>query len=377
MSTCLLTVQPSRRNSGSSRAPAASSRSSSLRCCSPAAPWIRSASAASSAAATPSGRLLDQEVVRVPSPRQPLVEQRRAVGEGLFPRASVICEREEPERALELSHRAQLPLEERALGAAESTASIVLEQLERAGLVERLVQVAALGRLDARRAAVLARAAGEQLRRVARPSPRRRRSRARRSRRRRSGRRRRRPSAGRSGSGRWSRARRCPSGRTSPTAAGSRSSRARPRAAFRAGAASGPTRRAASASGRYQTASVSKVVSGRSSGDEVDRLAAADRPPLVGDHLLGHRDPPERQLEPQPLLGSERLVDLRVRLLLRLRVPVARERLDERGARRRGRARAPGRSRPGGGRSRPGGRSSRPARARRGRASSRCRRRRP
>src|SRR5688500_17117623 len=58
----------------------------------------------------------------------------------------------------------------RRTGGAGIDSEHAFEELERAGLVQRLVQVPALRRLDARGAAVLARAAGEQLRGVADPA---------------------------------------------------------------------------------------------------------------------------------------------------------------------------------------------------------------
>ena len=54
---------------------------------------------------------------------------------------------------------------------------------------------------------------------------------------------------------------------------------------------------------------------------------------LVRDHLLGDRDAAERELQAEPPLDAQRLLDRRLRLLLRLRVPVAVERLDERAPR--------------------------------------------
>src|SRR5437667_4926905 len=65
--------------------------------------------------------------------------------------------------------------------------------------------------------------------------------------------------------------------------------------------------------------------------DGLDRLAAAGLA-LVGDDLLGDRDAAEGELEPEAALRAERLLDRRGRLLLRLRVPVAAERLDDRSA---------------------------------------------
>ena len=85
-------------------------------------------------------------------------------------------------------------------------------------------------------------------------------------------------------------------------------------------------------SGRYQTASVSNVVSGMSQGDEVERRLVADRLLLVGDDLLGDADAAEEDLHAEPALDDLGLLDRGHRLLLRLRVVVARERLDERGS---------------------------------------------
>ena len=65
----------------------------------------------------------------------------------------------------------------------------------------------------------------------------------------------------------------------------------------------------------------------------LEHVAVADRPPLVGDDLLGDRDAAEVQVEAEPPLDAQRLLDRGLRLLLRLRVPVDRGRLDDRRAR--------------------------------------------
>src|SRR6266436_6966105 len=67
--------------------------------------------------------------------------------------------------------------------------------------------------------------------------------------------------------------------------------------------------------------------------DEIERGLIVDRLLLIRDHLLADDDAAEGQLETEPPLRSLRLVDRGHRLLLRLRVVVARERVDERGAR--------------------------------------------
>src|SRR3954470_21979440 len=64
--------------------------------------------------------------------------------------------------------------------------------------------------------------------------------------------------------------------------------------------------------------------------DGVERRAVRDRLLLVRDDLLRDRHPAEGELEPESPLDAKRLLDRRLRLLLRLRVPVALERLDER-----------------------------------------------
>ena len=122
--------------------------------------------------------------------------------------------------------------------------------------------------------------------------------------------------------------------------------------------------RAARAPGTYQTASVSNVVSGRSSATRSSVELVADRLPLVADDLLGDADAAEGELEAEPPLGAQRLLDRRHRLLLRLRVVVAARTARRARCARRGRARRRGSSRRGGGRSRPRGPSSTRARAR-------------
>ena len=62
----------------------------------------------------------------------------------------------------------------------------------------------------------------------------------------------------------------------------------------------------------------------------LERRAVARRPLLVRDDVLGHGNTPERELDAAPALDAKALLDRRLRVLLRLRVPVARERLDER-----------------------------------------------
>jgi hypothetical protein len=65
--------------------------------------------------------------------------------------------------------------------------------------------------------------------------------------------------------------------------------------------------------------------------DQVDHRVVRERLALVGDHLLGHRDVAECKLghaAERPLLGDR--LDEHHRLLLRLRVPVAIELLDQR-----------------------------------------------
>src|SRR5439155_25339787 len=64
----------------------------------------------------------------------------------------------------------------------------------------------------------------------------------------------------------------------------------------------------------------------------LERRLVADSLLLVRDDLLGDGDAAEGELEAEPALGAQRLLDLRRRLLLRLRVPVAGERVDDGGA---------------------------------------------
>src|SRR5215216_6489730 len=60
--------------------------------------------------------------------------------------------------------------------------------------------------------------------------------------------------------------------------------------------------------------------------DEIERRAVADGLALIGDDLLGDGDGSEGELEPKSPLRPVWAVDRRRRLLLRLRVPVARVR---------------------------------------------------
>ena len=122
--------------------------------------------------------------------------------------------------------------------------------------------------------------------------------------------------------------------------------------------------------GRTRPPRSRSVVSGRSSGTVSSVSPSADRLALVGDDLLGHRDAAEVELEPEPPLAAQRLLDRRLGLLLRLRVPVDGGRRDDAPRAPRGRASGRGTARRGGGRRRPRGRSSRRASARRARAPS-------
>ncbi len=110
-------------------------------------------------------------------------------------------------------------------------------------------------------------------------------------------------------------------------------------------------------------------------GDDVDRRAVADRLPRVADHLLGHRDAPEVELDAEPPIGAERLLDRRLRLLLRLRIPVDAGRSRRPRPDPRARATRRGTAHQGGGRRRPRGPSSRRGPARPDREASPCRRR--
>ena len=83
-------------------------------------------------------------------------------------------------------------------------------------------------------------------------------------------------------------------------------------------------------SGTNQTASVSNVVSGRSSAHEIEGRLVADRLLLVGDHLLGDAHRSEQSSRPSRSSLACAALDRGHRLLLRLRVVVAAERLDER-----------------------------------------------
>ena len=147
--------------------------------------------------------------------------------------------------------------------------------------------------------------------------------------------------AARSAGGRSSTGRRCPSGRTSPAAAAPRSARARRRAASRAGRSSGKLARAGRRRSSYQSACVVNVVSaaGRAPGGRSPRgragACAGRRAPARSPSRV-----PKRQRHAERLAAVEQPLDLGVGLVLGLRVPVAVEGLDERAARRRGRARA-------------------------------------
>ena len=115
---------------------------------------------------------------------------------------------------------------------------------------------------------------------------------------------------------------------------------------------------------------------GRAGRSRASRLLA-DRLALVGDDLLGDRD--ARRTRARGRSGARRAAGSTiavVRLLLHLRVPVAAERLDERGARGVVELARRGTTRRGGGRPRPRARSSTRARARRSRARRRSPRRR-
>ena len=64
--------------------------------------------------------------------------------------------------------------------------------------------------------------------------------------------------------------------------------------------------------------------------DHVHRLLGRDAPALVADDLLGDLDGAEAEVEAETPLATALLEDLRLRLLLRHCVPVARERRHER-----------------------------------------------
>src|SRR5205814_7438309 len=72
---------------------------------------------------------------------------------------------------------------------------------------------------------------------------------------------------------------------------------------------------------------------GHEQGDEVDLRSVSRRLALVTDDLLGDRDAAEEELETEAVLAAKYFLDRRLRLLLRLRVPVATEGLDERRSR--------------------------------------------
>ena len=69
---------------------------------------------------------------------------------------------------------------------------------------------------------------------------------------------------------------------------------------------------------------------GQLEGDDVDRLLLGDRDPLEGDHLLGHRDLAEVELDPGDLALLADPFDVDLGLLFRPRVPVAVEAGDDR-----------------------------------------------
>ena len=166
-----------------------------------------------------------------------------------------------------------------------------VEHPHRAGLVQRVVAVAALGRLHARRAAALALAAGHRGPGRLSASGAAPRTRARRSRRRRGARRRRRSSPSRCPGAARSRARRGPSGRRWPAAAGCRSRRARRRAASRAAPASSTSARCDRPLVEGQPHRAGAQLPGRQVQRELGQhLAGAQPAPLVGHHLVGHVD---------------------------------------------------------------------------------------
>ena len=153
-----------------------------------------------------------------------------------------------------------------------------VQHADRAGLVQRVVAVAALGRLDAGGAAALALAAGDGGPGGLQPLAAARRTRARRSRRRRGGRRRRRSSRSRCpGAARWT-GRRGPSGRRWPAAAGCRSRRARRRAGSRAASASSTSARSTARSPSVShTARVRSWRAGRSRGNSASTSPVPSR----------------------------------------------------------------------------------------------------
>ena len=65
---------------------------------------------------------------------------------------------------------------------------------------------------------------------------------------------------------------------------------------------------------------------------DVERRTVPDRLALIGDHLLGDRDPTELEVDAGHARRAERLLDRRLGVLLDLRVPVDPRRLDDRGA---------------------------------------------
>ena len=75
---------------------------------------------------------------------------------------------------------------------------------------------------------------------------------------------------------------------------------------------------------------MTKLLLGQLQGDDVDRLLLGDRDPLEGDHLLGHRDLAEVQLDARGRALLAHPLDVDLGLLLRPRVPVAVEARDDR-----------------------------------------------
>ena len=124
MITSHSTVQPSSRNWGSSRSPASSSTSSTLRCVSPAEPRMRSVSAASSSAVTAPRSRVGEQVVAAPDAREVRVQVRDAVRDGSFVFAARSASRTmkstqrsssviaEPPRVAELAQLGDVPPEE-------------------------------------------------------------------------------------------------------------------------------------------------------------------------------------------------------------------------------------------------------------------------
>ena len=73
-----------------------------------------------------------------------------------------------------------------------------------------------------------------------------------------------------------------------------------------------------------------ELLLGQLQRDDVEGLLVGDRDPLVGDHLLGHRDLAEVQLDPRGRALLAHPLDVDLGLLLRPRVPVAVEARDDR-----------------------------------------------